>query len=199
MNWNRPQSKKSRGVNWNRPQSKKSRGVNWNTTQSDRTLRRPRSEKMSANRTSSRNGGSSQHLPRDASGNGRSLRRTSSTSRNRVRGRPAKVHTRSISSTGHSTAVTDRDTDIEPDDEVDQPRITADRQSRRKDKDGRIDVAAATQHHQSRTMFTSAEDALLALGAEGRLTVTDVSTQPNEVGFARSGPLPLEVTAESGQ
>ena len=82
---------------------------------------------------------------------------------------------------------------------VDQPRITADRQSRRKDKDGRIDVAAATQHHQSRTMFTSAEDALLALGAEGRLTVTDVSTQPNEIGFARSGPLPLEVTAESGQ
>ena len=60
-------------------------------------------------------------------------------------------------------------------------------------------MAAATQHHQSRTMFTSAEDALLALGAEGRLTVTDVLTQPNEVGFARSGPLPLEVTAESGQ
>ena len=59
-------------------------------------------------------------------------------------------------------------------------------------------MAAATQHHQSRTMFTSAEDALLALGAEGRLTVTDVSTQSNEIGFARSGPLPLEVTAESG-
>ena len=107
--------------------------------------------------------------------------------------------TRSISSTGNTTAVIDRDTDIEPDDEVDRPRITVDRQSRRKDKDGRIDVAAATQHHQSRTMFTSAEDALLALGAEGRLTVTDVLTQPNEVGFARSGPLPLEVTAESGE
>ena len=133
VNWNRPQSKKSRGVNWNRPQSKKSRGVNWNQRSQivypdDRAIiaETENTEKMSANRTSSRDGGDSHHLPRDVSGNGRSLRRTSSTSQNRVRGRPAKAPTRSISNTGTSTAVTNRDDELEPDaeEEDDQPRTT---------------------------------------------------------------------------
>ena len=156
---------------------------------------------MSANRTSSRDGGDSHHLPRDVSGNGRSLRRTSSTSQNRARGRPAKASTRSISNTGTSTAVTNRDDELEPDaeEEDDQPRTIPERQSRRKNKDERINVAAATQHHQGRTEFTSADEALLALGARGRPTVIDVSTQANRTNSNRGSSLPLENAAASGQ